>query len=253
MGKLTGKTAIVTGASSGMGKEISMLFAEEGANVIAFARRKERLDELAGEAYEKGHLILPFVGDVSKPDDIDGAVHAALSEYNSIDILVNNAGIMDGFVPLGDLEDELWDRIIEVNLTAPMRFARRAIVEMLKQGSGNIINVASLGGLFGARGGVSYVVAKHGLVGLTKNTGFMYADKGIRCNAICPGGVDTEIGAGSSSPSELGYKKISSGMGAMPRTGSPSEIASVALFLASSDSAFINGTTIAVDGGWSAY
>ena len=124
---------------------------------------------------------------------------------------------------------------------------------MVKQEKGNIINIASIGGLFGARAGVAYTASKHGLVGLTKNTAFMYANKGIRCNAICPGAVATNIGETMRAPSQFGLERAMSGMGTNPKTGEALDIAKVALFLASDDSGFINGATITADAGWTAY
>ena len=124
---------------------------------------------------------------------------------------------------------------------------------MIEKGAGVIVNTASVGGLFGSRAGAAYTVSKFGIVGLTKNVGFMYAQNGIRCNAICPGAVDTEISVGIKNPSQFGIGRAMSGMGTNPRQGSAEEIAKAALFLASDDASFINGATITVDGGWSAY
>lgn len=252
--RLKDKIAVVTGASSGMGHAIAELFAKEGATVIAVARRKERLEELAKSADGLAGKIVPFTADVSDAGGIDGIFDLALEKFGRVDILVNNAGIVDNAMPINELTDELWERIIAVNLTAPMKLTRRAVQEMLKQGSGNIINVSSVGGLHGCRGGTSYVTSKHGLLGMTKSVGYMYAQSGIRCNAICPGGVDTEIGeVGLSNPSQFGIQKLMSGIGSNPRNGSADEIATIALFLASDDSSFINGTTIVADAGWTAY
>lgn len=251
--KLEGKVAIVTGASSGMGRSISLLFAKEGASVVAVARRKEKLDELVAESNDFPGEILAFPGDILKKEDIEGMVDYAVEQFGKLDILVNNAGIMDEMMPVTEASDELWDRVIGVNLTGPFYSCRKAINQMLKQDGGSIINIGSIGGLQGSRAGVAYTASKFGLTGLTKNIGFMYADKGIRCNVICPGAVNTEIGLGIKAPSELGMAKAMSGMGTNPRTGSPEEIADVALFLASNDSRFINGATIVADAGWTAY
>jgi NAD(P)-dependent dehydrogenase (short-subunit alcohol dehydrogenase family) len=145
----------------------------------------------------------------------------------SVDILVNNAGIMDGFRLIETLEDDLWERVLAVNLTGPMRTIRKAVPLMLKKGAGVIINIASTAGISGGKGGVAYTSAKHGLVGLTKNVGYMYAKSGIRCNAIAPGGVRTNIA------NTLGQ--------------------SIWTVCRYSDSKFVNGTVIAADGGWTAY
>lgn len=133
-----------------------------------------------------------------------------------------------------------------------MKLARKIIPFMIQAESGNIVNVASIGGLNGARGGAAYTASKFGLVGLSKNIGFMYANKGIRCNVICPGGVDTEI-TSNQKPNTFGVERIMSGTGNNIRSGSPEEIANIALFLASDESSLINGATIVADAGWTAY
>ena len=251
--KLKGKVAVVTGASSGMGRAIALLFAKEGASVVAVARRKERLEELVAQAKQEGGTILAFQGDVLKKSDMESMIDTAVKTFGRLDILVNNAGIMDDMMPVAELSDELWERVIEVNLRGPFYSCRKAVNQMLVQSSGNIINVASVGGLYGSRAGTAYTSSKFGLIGMTKNIAFMYANKGIRCNAICPGGVETEIGVGMSNPSPFGMERAISGAVNNPRTGSAEEIAAIALFLASDDSSFVNGVTLTADGGWTAY
>lgn len=252
--KLQNKVVIVTGASSGMGRATALLFVEEGAKVIALARRKERLEELESIAAGKGLTIVPFAADLAVDADIEAAVKLAVDRFGGLDVLVNNAGIMDNMVPLHELTDEHWDRILNLNLTSLMKMSRAALKVMLPKKSGVIVNIASIGGLQGTRAGVAYAASKHGVIGLTKNVGFMYANEGIRCNAICPGGVNTEIAAaGVNSPSEFGMARATAGMAANPRSGEPEEIATAALFLACDDSSFINGTTLVADAGWTAY
>ena len=206
--KLLGKVAVVTGASSGMGKSIALLYAKEGASVIAVARRKEKLDEIVEMAKNYEGKIIAMQGDVSRKEDNEKMIDLAVKNFGKIDILVNNAGIMDEMMPVGEVEDELWSNVMNVNLNGPFYACRRAVNLMIQQGGGNIINVGSIGGLNGCRAGVSYTASKYALLGLTKNIGFMYADKGIRCNIICPGGVESEIGVGTSHPSEFGFSRI---------------------------------------------
>ena len=251
--KLDGKVAIVTGGSSGMGRAISLLFAKEGATVVAVARRKEKLDELVAEASGLAGKVIAFQGDISEKLVNEDMIDYAVSEFGKLDILVNNAGVMDEMMPVAEASDELWDKVIGVNLTGPFYSSRKAVTQMLEQGGGNIVNIASIGGLQGSRAGVSYTASKFGLIGMTKNIGFMYANKGIRCNAICPGGVETEIGVGIKNPSQFGIERAMAGMNSNPRSGSAEEIARIALFLASDDSSFVNGTTITADAGWTAY
>ncbi|AFS78009.1 3-oxoacyl-[acyl-carrier-protein] reductase FabG [Gottschalkia acidurici 9a] len=251
--KLKGKIAVVTGASSGMGRAISVLFAKEGASVFAIARRKEKLDDLVNESKNLEGSIVAFQGDVTQKDSMENILDEVFDKSGRIDILVNNAGIMDDMMPAGEVSDELWNKVIDVNLNSPLYLCRKTINLMMDKGTCNIINVASVGGLYGSRAGPAYTASKFGLIGLTKNIGFMYANKGIRCNAICPGGVETEIGVGMKNPSQFGMEKAMSGAGYNPRSGSSEEIANIALFLASDDSSFVNGTTIVADSGWTAY
>ena len=250
--RLNDKIVLLTGASAGIGKEMALLFAEEGAKVVAVARRMNRLEELEKQSKDFSGEIVALEGDISKNEDIDKMVDFTMDKYGKIDILVNNAGVLDNFTPLGELSDELWDKVIDINLTAPMKLARKLIPIMEKQEKGNIINISSLGGLYAGRSGTAYSASKFGLTGLTKNIAYIYAEKGIRCNAICPGSVETEI-MSTLQPSEFGMERIMKGTSNNIRTGSAKEIANIALFLASDESSFISGDTIVADAGWSAY
>jgi NAD(P)-dependent dehydrogenase (short-subunit alcohol dehydrogenase family) len=160
---------------------------------------------------------------------------------------------MDNFVPVADISNELWDRVIAVNTTGPMKLIRKVMPLFLEKKKGVIVNVASVGGLQGSRAGVAYTASKFAVVGLTKNIGFQYAKEGIRCNAIAPGGVNTNIGKTIDNPNKFGMDRAMAGIGLNPRSGEAEEIAKVALFLASDDSSFVNGTVITADSGWTAY
>ena len=250
--KLKEKVVLVTGASSGIGREIALLFAREGARVVAVARRMNKLEELISCSIGYGGLIIPFEGDISNQDDINRLVDYTVANLGKVDILVNNAGNLDNYTPVHDLSDELWEDILNINLTAPMKLIRKVLPSMIEAKNGNIINIGSIGGLNGARGGASYTASKFGLIGLTKNIGFIYANKGIRANVICPGGVDTEI-CSNQKPNAFGVDRIMSGTMNNPRSGEPREVANIALFLASDESSLINGSTIVADAGWTAY
>jgi len=252
MGKLDNRVAIVTGASSGMGKEIARLFAEEGASVVAVARHKEKLQGAIAEITAKGGRAIAVAGDVSREEDIRNVLKAALDTYGRLDIVINNAGLMDKMAPVGEMDDETWNEILDVNLTGPMRLFRAAIPVFLQQGKGVFVTTASVGGLFGCRAGAAYTASKHGVIGLAKNVGYMYAKKGIRSNIIAPGAVNTDITKGLRMNPE-GAALCMGGMATNPRIGEPSEIARVALFLASDDSSFVNAAIIVADAGWSAY
>ena len=252
MKKLENKTVIVTGAASGMGKAISLLFASEGANLVLADLKQNEIDQVVNTIIKDGGKAIGIICNVANESDIKRLIDETIKKFSSLDILVNNAGVMDDFMPIDFVTNELWDRVMDVNLNGPFYACRLSIPIMLKQGNGNIINIASVGGLFGSRAGLSYTTSKHALIGLTKNIGFMYAQKGIRCNAIAPGGVNTNIGK-DMKPNKFGYERCVSGGSNMPRTGEANEIATTALFLACNDSSFINGAVITADGGWTAY
>ncbi len=252
MGKLDNKTAVVTGAASGMGKAIAILFAQEGANVIVADLKQNDIDVVVDEITKAGGKATGVICNVSCENDIKNMIDTAVSKYRTVDVLVNNAGVMDDFMPVDQVSNDLWDHVMGVNINGPFYACRLAVPIMLKQGSGSIINIASVGGLFGSRAGTAYSASKHAVVGLTKNIGFMYAQKGIRCNAIAPGGVNTNIGKGMV-PNKFGYERCTIGGASMPRMGEVDEIARTALFLASNDSSFVNGTVLTADGGWTAY
>lgn len=248
--RLAGKTAIITGAGSGMGKAMAILFAEEGAKLIVADINRESIDDVVSEIQQEGGQALGVVANIAKQEDIDIMVDSAVSSFGSLDILVNNAGIVDNMVTCGDYTDELWDRVIAINLTGPFKACRAAIRIMEKQEKGGvIINNASVGGLFGTPGGSAYISSKHGLLGLTKNMAATYGIySNIRVNAIAPGGVATNIQSTINKPHELGFKCLRD-RGPAP-LGDPMQIAEVALFLASDESSFVNGVTIVADGGW---
>jgi NAD(P)-dependent dehydrogenase (short-subunit alcohol dehydrogenase family) len=250
--KLENRTAIITGAGSGMGRAISILFAKEGANVVLSDLKKEGLDDVGNEISNMGGKAISVLCDVSKESDVEGLILATLENFGAIDILVNNAGIMDNFTPVDKVSNSLWDKVMAVNLNGPFYACRLVVPQMLSQGKGVIINVASIGGLFGSRAGAAYTASKHALIGLSKNIGFMYATQGIRCNVIAPGGVNTQI-MKDSVPDIFGSERCFSGGVNMPRMGESEEIATAALFLASDDSSYVNGSVLTVDGGWTAY
>ncbi len=251
--KLTGKVAVVTGAASGMGKEIAKLFAKEGAKVVAADIDLDSLQAVVDEISKNGGIALAVRGNIAKQADVENVIDTAVKEYGDLDILINNAGIMDNFVSAANLTDELWDKIIAVNLTGTMRMTRKALSVFLPKEKGVIVNVASVAGLYGSRAGAAYTASKHAIIGLTRNIGYQYAKLGIRCNAIAPGGVNTNIGRTMAEPDKFGIDAAMSGIGSNPRQGEPEEIATIALFLASDDASFVNGNIITADAGWTAY
>ena len=247
--KLQNQVAVVTGAASGMGKAISILYAQEGAKVVLADFNLEGAAAVVEEIKNNGGNAIAVKTDVSQQGDVDNLIDTAVSTFGTVDILVNNAGIMDNFMPVEKVTDELWDKIIAVNTTGPMKLIRKSMPIFLAKKKGVIINIASIGGIAGSRAGASYTTSKYALVGLTKNVGFQYATSGIRCNAIAPGGVNTNIGKTINAPDKFGMERATSGAVNNPRMGESSEIATVALFLACDDSSFVNGSVITADAG----
>lgn len=253
MKKLENKVAIVTGAAAGMGKAIAQLFAKEGAKVTVSDINQEGAEAVAKEIADNGGEAIAVKTNVALEEDVQALIDATVKAYHTVDIVVNNAGIMDNFMPVASITDEQWDKIFAVNTTGPMRIIRKAMPIFLEKESGVILNIASVGGLRGSRAGVAYTASKHAVIGLTKNIGFQYAPKGIRCNAIAPGAVATNIGSTITAPDPYGMERAMVGMQINPGTGQPEDIANAALFLVSDDSGFINGTVLTADAGWTAY
>lgn len=251
--KLENKVCIVTGASSGIGKEVAIAYAKEGAKVVACARRLEKLEELVKISEDLPGEINAMAVDVSEQADIDHMVDATIEKYGRVDVLVNNAGILDSYKSAVTITDDIWKKMFEVNVDSVMRASRKVLPIMRKQKSGVILNTSSVGGLNGMRGGLAYVATKHAVVGMTKNIGYSYAEEGIRCVGIAPGSVETEIGQKVKDPDMEVLSKLMKGFESFPSKTSPEELAKVYVFLASEDANFINGTTIVVDGGWTAF
>lgn len=251
MGKLDQKTVVLTGAVAGMGNAIAESFLREGANLVAVDRQAERLKGLR-EKWEKEYpgKIEIYIGDVSQCETDEAMIDLAVEKFGRLDILINDAGIGDDMAPLDQMTDEIWNASLQVNLFGPVYAMRRALKQFLKQGDGgNIINVTSVGARHNTSG-PSYVASKAGLAAVTRNVAFMYKEQEIRCNAVAPGGIVTELPMTMPPMNEDGMKSfelmypLSTGM------GEPEDIANAVLFLASDESKFINGTYITVDGGW---
>lgn len=253
MPKLQGKVAVVTGAGSGMGKCIAILFAREGAKVVAADINQESITAVVNEITADGGVAKAVIANVTKEEDIQNMIDEAVKTYGTLDVLVNNAGILDNFAPAEKVTDDLWERVFAVNSTGPMRAIRKALPIFIEKKAGIIINIASVGGLVGSRAGAAYTASKHALVGLTKNVGFQYVGYNIRCNAIAPGSVKTNIGNSMCDPDKFCMDRAMAGMNLNPRLIEPEEVAKVALFLACEDSSAINGAIVTTDAGWTSY
>lgn len=252
------KVIVVTGASSGMGREISLQFAKEGAKVIAVARREERLNEIRDLAKTEGYKgeIIPYVGDLSKEETNEKIIEFAFEKYNTLDILVNNAGVLDNFAPVGEVTDECINKVMAVDMMAPFYSTRKAVNMFMEHNiKGNIINIASIAGLCGGKAGTAYTMAKHAVIGLTKNTGFIYRENGIRCNCVCPGGIHTEMTEPSAfaNASQRGLANAMLATAFKIPSGYVTDVASLVLFLASEKSSYISGQAIALDGALTSY
>lgn len=252
--RLRGKVAVVTGAASGIGRAITELYLREGARVVAGDIHGDRLAELTREQRALGFDLLAMHTDISVREDAERLVNTAVDRFGGLDVLVNNAGIMDYMAGVGELTDEVWQHVMRVNLDGPMYTSRRAVQVMLTAGHGSIVNVASIAAVSGGAAGAAYTTSKHALLGLTRNTAWMYAQRGIRCNAICPGATKTNIA--ESMPAErldpVGAARAGQFATLVPAWLDPIDIAELALYLASDASRYINGAVITADGGWMA-
>ena len=252
MNSLKNKTAVITGASSGIGKAIAELFVLEGANVVVSDLNQQSINDVIANMKHQQGSIYGKVCNVTLENEVSDLINFSKEQFGTVDILMNNAGVMDDFMPIDKVSNELMDRVMKINFYGPFYASRLVVPLMLEQGSGVIINIASIGGLFGGRAGAVYTASKHALIGLTKNIGFMYAQKGIRCNAIAPGAINTNIGK-EMHPDLFGFERFKTGQASMPHIGEAIDIARVALFLAGNDSSYINGSVITADGSWSSY
>ncbi len=253
--QLQDKVAIVTGSTSGIGQATAELFAKRGAKVVVVGRDQAKADTQAKKIIDEGGEAIGIQADVAKTADIEAMIDKTIKHFGKLDILMNNAGVMDKNEPVENVTEDEWQRIMNINVTGVLMASKRAIQAFKDQKSaGVIINVASVGGLHGARAGVMYTASKHAVVGITKNIAYFYAQEGIRCNAIAPGGVNTNIMEGLMDKlDQFGSSRTAAGMSSMTRMGEPSEIAEAALFLASDAASFVNGEVLVVDGGWTAY
>ena len=259
MRSLEDRIAIVTGAAGGIGTAIALALAEEGARIAACdlaSRRDDGLAALANAISDNGGEAIAMTVDVSRKADIETAVAATLDTWGGIDILVNNAGTSAGAGPFLDVTDADWQSSFAVNLKGPADFAQAVIPEMRRRGGGAILNIASTAGLGALAGFGAYTATKHGLVGLSKTIAAEFGRDGIRCNAICPGFVRTEMhldatrrlaaqeGIGEAEMAARRYADVPLG-----RAGEPDEIARLVILLAGPGGAYITGTAIPVAGG----
>lgn len=244
--RLSGKVAIITGASSGIGAKTAELFAQAGATVVVTARRKGRLDSVVENIRKKGGIAKAIQADIALEDDCKKIIHETIAEFGKLDILVNNAGIADKHMPINKCSTEWWNEVILVDQTSVFYLTKYAL-ENMQQGS--IINISSIGGVFGSAG-IAYSAAKSAVIGMTKNVAIQFAGKGIRCNCVCPGPTPTEL----NTPEKLSTfddfaKQCAKHMNmTIPETTAEQQAQAI-LFFASDESKGVTGQILVVDNG----
>jgi NAD(P)-dependent dehydrogenase (short-subunit alcohol dehydrogenase family) len=250
MSRLSGKVAIVTGASSGIGRATARLFAKEGASVVAGARREAELAELVREIKSGGGEALTLAGDVQSEQYAQDLVAAALKSYGRLDVAFNNAGTIGPAGPTTGIAEKDWTSALAVNLTSAFLGAKHQIPAMLRQGGGSIIFTSTFVGHTAAFPGVAaYAASKSGLIGLTQALAAEYGPQGVRVNAVLPGAIDTPMYHAVNSTAE--QQVWLTNLHALKRVGKPEEVARSVLYLASDDAAFVTGTAHLIDGGLS--
>lgn len=250
MNRFKDKVAIVTGATSGLGRATARALAQEGASVVIAGRRAALGEEFTAELRAQG-LQAAFVRtDVRDRESVERMVEAAVRHYGRLDIAVNNAGIAGASLPVAEYPEETWDEVLSINLKGVWLCMKYEIPELLRSGGGAIVNMASDLGLVGAAFGIApYVASKHGVVGLTRAAALEYATRSIRINAICPGLTDTDMLADAKKNHAASLASYVESHIPMQRVASPEEQAGAILWLCSSESSFVTGHALPVDGG----
>lgn len=245
--RLKDKVAVITGASSGIGRGIAKRFAQEGANVVIADIQLDAAEKIVDEIEEIDQKALALKIDVSNPEDVDEMVSKTIEEFGKIDILVDNAGV---FVqkPITEMEEEDWDKVLNVNLRGAFLCTRRTVREMIRNGGGKIVNIASVAGEVGFENSSAYCASKGGIITLTKELALELAPKGINVNAIGPRVIETPMT--KSLLKDEKFKNQVLGMTPIGRLGKPKDIAAAAVYLASDEADFVSGEILFVDGGW---
>ena len=245
--RFEGKTAFITGAASGIGRATAVAFAVEGARVVVTDRVEAALRETGESVKEIGGEVLAIACDVSKPEEIEAAVAQAVNTFGCIDCAFNNAGVENKATPLHEIELEEWDRILSINLRGTFVCMKHEIAQMVRQGSGVVVNTSSGAGIRGVAGGASYAASKHAMIGMTKSAALDYAKQNIRVNCVLPGNIATPM------MDRFTDGDIQKAIDLEPvgRLGKPEEIAEAVLWMCSDLGGFVTGASIVVDGGWS--
>jgi NAD(P)-dependent dehydrogenase (short-subunit alcohol dehydrogenase family) len=260
---LKDRMAVVTGAGSGLGRAIAQMLAARGAAVAAVDLDAATAKETAQLITGAGGRAASYPADVSRAADFDQAVTAAVRDLGALEIMVNNAGILDGYFNVDEMDESLWRRVIDIDLTSVFLGCKRALKEMLPRGRGRIVNMASVAGLNGTGGGPAYIAAKHGVVGLTRQMAVVYSARGITVNCVCPGPILTGLRQHSQQILGPGVPDMSGrgvavsdeqirGIVPAGKRGTVDDVAAAVCFLASDEAGYITGHSLVVDGGWRA-
>lgn len=242
------QVALVTGAASGMGLATAQAFAEAGAKVVLADFREDVVQKEADKLVAAGKTAIAIGCDVSNDTQIEAMIARTVSHFGRLDVAFNNAGVMAKVAPIAECSHEEWDRVISINLRGVWNCMMHELRQMEKQGSGAIVNNASVGALTGNPGIASYIASKHGVVGLTRTAALEYVKKGIRVNAVNPGLIDTQVARDVVSGDEQAYDDFAKRV-PIGRAGRPDEIASAVLWLCSSGASYVVGQALTIDGG----
>lgn len=249
MDRLKQKVCVITGANSGIGRETALLFAQEGAALVLAARRLDKLEEVAQLCRDYGAEVITVAADVSKSGDCKAVVDAAIASFARIDVLVNNAGVADRHLPITRCSEAWYDEICAIDQTSIFYMCKYALEYMEPAGSGSIINISSIGGVFGSSG-IAYSAAKSAVLGMTKNIAIQFAGLGIRCNAVCPGPTPTALNTPEKLSTFDPFADVCARHMDMSRPeASALDQAKAILFFASDDSAAVTGQALIVDNG----